>query len=179
MLAGLVLFPLLALASPAIVKRDDASINQAIGYINGNITKVNNTLNTFTKPKDSITALIIKAESDDLTKSVNNAAAVANASAPLNDDQSFNVATAILNLQPNIYSLLDNLKAHKPQFDTAIFGFSASPLVKSTLQEAQTAADSFGDAVTPKLTATYQSAAPVIVQQIDDKFNDAIAYFSS
>ncbi|KAK4506452.1 hypothetical protein PRZ48_000184 [Zasmidium cellare] len=178
MLAGLALFPLLALASPAIVKRDDASIDQAIGYISGNITKLNNTLNTFTKPKDAITALTIKSESDDLTKSVNNAATVANASAPLNDDQSFNVATAILNLEPNIFSVLDNIKAHKPQFDTAILGASASPLVKSSLQDSKKAADGFGTAITPKLTSAYQNAAPVIIKQIDDKFDDAIAYYS-
>lgn len=94
MLAILSLLPVLALASPTIVKRDDVSINQAIGYINNNITQVNNTLNTFTKPQDSVTALIIKVQSDELTKSVNNAASVASASAPLNDDQSFNVAVA-------------------------------------------------------------------------------------
>lgn len=93
MLAALTLLPVLALASPAIVKRDATSINQAIAYINSNITQVNNTLNTFTKPKDAVTALEIKVQSDDLTKSVSNAASVASASEPLDDDQSFSVAT--------------------------------------------------------------------------------------
>lgn len=93
MLAALSLLPLLALASPTIVKRDAASINEAIGYINSNITQVNSTLNTFTKPKDAITALKIKVQSDELTKSVSNAASVAEASEPLNDDMSFSVAT--------------------------------------------------------------------------------------
>lgn len=98
MLAALSLLPIVALASPAIVKRDDASINQAIAYINSNITQVNNTLNTFTKPKDAITALEIKLQSDALTKSVTNAASVANASEPLNDDQSLSVATTSASL---------------------------------------------------------------------------------
>lgn len=62
---------------------------------------------------------------------------------------------------------------------TALFGFSADPIVKVDLVNAKKGADDFGTALTPKLTATYQGAAPVIIQQIDDKFDQAIAAFSS
>ncbi|KAI5362709.1 Putative Cell wall mannoprotein [Septoria linicola] len=179
MLASYFLLPVLALATPSLYKRDGASITQAISYVNSNITAVNNTLNTFNKPKDSITALKIQVHTTELTKSVNSAASVANASAPLSNSEEFDVATAVLNLQPNINSLLDNVVAHKPQFGTAIFGFSASPLVKKDLQDAEKAADAFGAALTPKLSGAYQQAAPIIVQQIDAKFDEAIKQFSS
>ncbi|KAF7198279.1 hypothetical protein HII31_00018, partial [Pseudocercospora fuligena] len=169
----------LALASPAIVKRDAASITQAIGYIQSNITAVNMTLNTFTKPKDSITAFKIQIQTEALTKSVQNAGNVSSASAPLSDSESFTVASAVLNLQPKINSLLDNVENHKPQFDTAIFGFSASPIVKKDLQDAQKASNDFGNALTPKLSGAYQQAAPIVIKQINDKFNEAIAKFSS
>ena len=71
MLASYFLLPVLAIASPAaeLYKRSGASITQAIGYIDSNITAVNNTLNTFNKPKDSITALKIQIQTTELTKS--------------------------------------------------------------------------------------------------------------
>ena len=179
MLSSLLLLPVLALASASpLAKRDGPSIVQAVGYVDSNITAVNNTLNTFNKPKDSITAFKIQIQTSELTKSVENAASVANMSAPLSDNESYNVALAVLTLQPHINSLLDNVVAHKPQFDTALFGFSASPLVKKDLQDAKKAADDFGAALTPKLSGVYGTVAPVIVKQIDDKFDEAIAKFS-
>lgn len=62
---------------------------------------------------------------------------------------------------------------------TALLGFSADSLVKSTLQEAKNATDTFGADLTPKLSATYQGAAPVIIKQIDDRFDQSITTFSS
>lgn len=179
MLASLFVLPVLALASASpLAKRDGPSIVQAVGYVDSNITAVNNTLNTFNKPNDSITALKIQTQTTELTKSVGNAASVANASAPLSEAESSDVAFAVLSLQPHINSLLDNVVAHKPQFDTAIFGSSASPLVVMDLQDAKKAADDFGAALTPKLSGVYQQVAPVVVKQIDDKFDEAISKFS-
>lgn len=180
MLASLFFLPALALALPSqFEKRDGASISHSIDYINGNITTLNNTLNTFNKDKDAITAFTIQIQATDVTKSVDNAASTAKMSAPLSDTESAAVAGKVLNLQPNINSLLDNLVKHKPQFDTALFGFSASPLVVNTLKQAKNASDTFGKDLTPKLSGVYQQAAPVVIMQIDEKFDQTIAKFQS
>lgn len=178
MLTSLFLLPVLALASPALYKRDDTAIVQALTYVNHNITVVSETLDTFNKPKDAITAFKIQIQTDAVIKSVQNAASVSNASEPLNDAQSENVAAAVLQLQPNINSLLDKVVAHKPQFETALFGYSAVPVVKLSLTNAKKAADDFGAALVPRLSPAFQQVAPLIVEQIDAKFNEAIAAFS-
>ncbi|CAK4033295.1 Hypothetical predicted protein [Lecanosticta acicola] len=181
LLTASTLLPLLALAAP-IAKRDAASIVTAINQIETNINSLNTTLNGF-KEGDVLAAvevLEIQQETETLGDSISAAAAAANASAPLNDTESGTVATAVVGLEPQIFSLLDNIQRKKPAFDSAILGVgSVSPQVEQDLEQQKALSAELGNAITAKLTQTYAAFAPVINQQIADAFDQAIATFAT
>lgn len=180
LLTASTLLPLLAIASP-VVKRDAASITSAITQIETNINTLNTTLNGFNKGDLFAIAevLSIQKETDNLGDSITAATNAAKASAPLNDADSGTVAVAVVNLQPQIFSLLNNIQSKKPAFDSAVLGVgSVSPQVKQSLQKQKQLSGDLGKAITAKLTPTYAAFAPTINQQIADAFDKAIATFS-
>lgn len=180
LLTASTLLPLLAVASP-VVKRDAASITSAITQIETNINTLNTTLNGFNKGDLFAIAevLSIQKETDNLGDSISAATNAAKASAPLSDTDSGTVAVAVVNLQPQIFSLLNNIQSKKPAFDSAVLGVgSVSPQVKQSLQKQKQLSGDLGKAITAKLTPTYAAFAPTINQQIADAFDKAIATFS-
>ena len=198
----------LAFASP-LVKRQ-ASDNSAkvladIDTVVEDIGKLNNTLNRFkvcvmtrtpshssspqgvsanvTQP-DSIlgfaTALIIQGQTKQLGDDLQATTADVDASTPFTADESNAVASAVLNLQPQIQSLLTNIVAHKPAFATAVFFVGdLSKTVQGDLEDQRAFAGDFGRAVQAKLASPYSDFAPLITAQILGYFDDAISKYQT
>lgn len=60
------------------------------------------------------------------------------------------VGQKFLELEPQIFSLLDNIKAKRPEFDNAGFGLiDVIGLLRQNLQEQQQSAKALGEAVSP------------------------------
>lgn len=146
------------------------------------VTTLNTTLNAF-EPNillNGLQALKIQKQTNSISDSLTSATTVASASDPLNADDSFTVAAAILDFQPKIFSLLDNLQRRKPVFSKAILGLiGVDALVEKSLQRQKQLSAAFGSAVAEKLEEPFKGAAPVINGQIQDAFDEAIATFSS
>jgi hypothetical protein len=171
-----------ALPTTQNLKRDAQSIVAGISTISEDITTLNNTLNGFTpnNPLNTITVLKIQKQTSALSDSILAATSTAADSEPLDSDDSFTVAEAVLNLQPNIFSLLDNLQAKKPVFDKAVLGFvSVSKIVLKDLQRQKQLSAAFGVTVAEKLAEPFKSFAPLINGQIEEAFDEAIATYSS
>lgn len=181
MRSSLILSALLPLALASPVERSAASIVDSINTIESKITTLNNTLLTFYK--DDITSalkvLTIQSQTDDLGKAIDAGASTANASPALNSADSLTVAEAVLNLQPQVISLLSNIEAHKPAFDSAVIDLvSVTPQVEQDLvnQNASTAA--LSNAIVAKLAAPYPTLAGSVTGPIFAKFDEAITLFS-
>lgn len=143
---------------------------------------LNETLNGF-EPNillNALQALKIQKQTDAIGDSLVDATSVAASSDPLNADDSFTVAAAVLDFQPKIFSLLDNLQRREPVFKRAILGLiSVEPLVYKSLQRQKQLSSAFGATVAEKLSEPFKGLAPVINGQISDAFDKAIAAFAS
>ncbi|KAL1621063.1 hypothetical protein SLS56_009368 [Neofusicoccum ribis] len=168
-----------ALAGPltAHTKRDAAAVSAAIGTIETRLTTFNNTLNTFGASPSLLNALSVQTASNNVQTALTDATTAANSSAAFDDAGSAQVAQDILELQPQINSVLDNVVAKKPAFDSVQNG-ALNGLVSQSLQDQKSGAAAFGDAVTAKLTPTYAAQAPAINQAIQAKFDEAIAAYA-
>lgn len=170
----------LSLASP-VVRRDVSSIVNSIKVIESNIAVLNNTLNTFKKGSltSGLVVLKIQKQTDDLGDAIENGQSTAEASQPLDSDDSFTVASAVIELQPKVISLIQNIENHKPAFDAAIINLvSVTPQVEQDLKAQNASTAAFSDAVTAKLAAPYPSLAGTVTGPIFEKFDEAIALFS-
>lgn len=99
----------------------------------------------------------------------------ADESEKFNDKGSGNVSNALLDLQPKINSVLDNIVSKKGAFEEAVLGFiSLTWLVKSDLEDLKELSADLGSAVTKKLTKQYADLAPVLNKQIAKKFAEAV-----
>jgi hypothetical protein len=163
----------------AVVPRDGASIDAAIQTVSTKIVTLNETVTSFESGLlGTFTALKILGQSADLDGSIKDATRTAEHSAALSDAESETVATSVLLLAQTVYGVLDNIVAKKPEFDKAILGvFSGAFLVKGTLEKLQTSTNNFGDALTPKLTEQFQQLAPIVLGQINDRFDQALEVY--
>lgn len=119
------------------------------------VVTLNTTLNGF-QPNillNGLQALKIQKQTNDIGDSLVDATKVAANSDPLNADDSFTVAAAVLDFQPKIFSLLDNLERHEPVFKKAILGLiSVEPLVYKSLQRQKQLSAAFGSTVASRLS---------------------------
>ncbi|KZZ94306.1 Cell wall galactomannoprotein [Moelleriella libera RCEF 2490] len=168
----------LATATPS--RRDATSINASLDKITQSLVALNNTLNTFNGGLvGTFVALQIQNQALGLERDIDAAAGTASQSAPLSDTESASVAFAITALTRNIYDVLDNIVRKKPQFDRAILGIgSASGLVRSDLQNLQSATDKFGAALTEKFVPAVKNLAPLLISAIDHHFEEALKVYS-
>lgn len=181
MRSSLILSALLPFALASPVERSAASIVASINTIESKITTLNNTLLTFYKNDitSGLKVLKIQSQTDDLGKAIDAGTSTANASPALNSDDSFTVATAVLNLQPKVISLLSNIEAHKPAFDSAVIDLvSATPQVEQDLKNQNASTAALSNAITAKLADPYPSLAGTVTGPIFAKFNEAITLFS-
>ncbi|KAF2169361.1 hypothetical protein M409DRAFT_20584 [Zasmidium cellare ATCC 36951] len=182
MLPTLLLGALLPFSLASPIARDVNSIVASINTIESNIATLNSTLNTFNKGDldSGLKVLKIQSQTNTLGDSIDSGTSTAQASEPLNADDSFTVASAVLTLQPQVISLLDNIEQHKPAFDAAILNLvSVTPQVEQDLKNQNASTAAFSDAVVAKLADPYPSLAGTVTGPIFSKFNEAIALFSN
>ncbi|OJJ48164.1 hypothetical protein ASPZODRAFT_130113 [Penicilliopsis zonata CBS 506.65] len=170
----------LANASP-IIRRDGAAVVSAITTLANQLTALNSTVTSYEGGlAGSLTAVEIQLQDEAVVTDLQAAVTVTQQSANFTETESEEVAVAVLDLEPKIVSVLANLVAKKPDFETGLLGvFSLDALVKSDLQQQKILAARLGDAIVAKLTATYAAVAPLINDEIADQFDSAIAAFSS
>ncbi|KAH2340876.1 hypothetical protein KXW28_008613 [Aspergillus fumigatus] len=181
------LFPLLAataftsaIPTATITKRDATAVVEAVNSIASQMVVLNNTVTSYDGGiQGTLTALKIEVESVKLSCDLRDAISTTQASANFTNAESLTVATAFINLQPQIFSTLNNIVAKKLKFDTGLLGIgSLAFLVKGDLQQQKDLSGQLGDAVAAKLAPLYAQLAPMINKQIADAFDKAIAAYS-
>ena len=100
-----------------------------------------------------------------------------NASSAFSFDDSVTIFQKISYLQPDIYSLLNNLAVSRPKFDEVAVVLSVRKTVLSALTLDRELTKELATAITAKLYSTLQNAGPVIGQQIDDHFQFTISVY--
>ncbi|KAL2813342.1 hydrophobic surface binding protein A-domain-containing protein [Aspergillus cavernicola] len=171
-----------AQATPVLnefVKRDGAAVIDAVNTISEGMVTLNTTVTSYRGGLlGTITALQIEFQSIALSNDLRAGIRTTTDSANFTEDESLQVSGAFIDLQPNIFSTLDNIVSKKAQFDNGLLGIgSLAFLVRSNLETQRDLAAQLGAAVVEKLTATYAIIAPLLNAQIAAKFDEAIAMF--
>ncbi|PYI14904.1 antigenic cell wall galactomanno protein [Aspergillus violaceofuscus CBS 115571] len=180
LLLTLLLSPLWASATPAdsagLTKRDASSVLAAVTTITTQLTTLNKTVSAYPGGiEGSLSALQIQAETIQLEIDLKAAIVAAKRSANFSDTESLSVAQAFVALEPTIASTLANLVAKKPEFDDGLLGVaSLSFLVEWDLEQLSFLSSQLGKAVQEKLSATYATLAPLVLDQIAAAFASAI-----
>jgi hypothetical protein len=157
------------------------AIVAGVKKITNEILTINSTLNTFNGSLiGTLTALQIQGQAQDLLSEINSTTATTNATSTLNQADSIAVTDSVTNLQPYIYSLLDNFNAHHQAFEAAVLGVaSATTLVELDLSNIKNATDALGSAIITKLIPDIQKLAPLVTSQIDFHFQRSLQVYSS
>lgn len=175
------------LASPLVSTSQDETTHQlskcaapevvaAVKSLGDDMVTLNKTLNNYEGGIGSvITALKIKSQTDTVKKDTEAVTEAAEESEKFNQEGSGNVANSLIELQPKINSVLDNIVSKKGAFEKAVLGFiSLTWLVKSDLEDLKELSAELGESITKKLTKEYADVAPMLNKQIAKKFAEAI-----
>ena len=84
------------------------------------------------------------------------------------------MASAIAQLQTDIYNTLDLLVTKHPQFNMVQGFLPVGSLVLNQLTGLKNSTDAYGAAIIPKLTSEYQRLAPLLLSDFDYHFIRAI-----
>lgn len=168
-----------AIATPIVEKRDATEAITAINKISTQLDMFNQTLTEFATGQSSGLdgALKLQSGSGDVETVIQEATTTVQNGQAFNEQDSAQVAQAVLAFQPKMFATIDGITAVKPQFQASIG--SLTSVVKTSLQEQQTAAQGFADAVSEKLAGEFKTQAPVVNKQIQDRFNTAIQAYST
>lgn len=140
--------------------------NQLVTYFNGN------------PQTGTLDAVNIQEEALDLGHAIQYTTSVAHASPNLDEAGSLAVVTAVISLRPDVETLLKNIVAKRPAFDAVVVGlFSVSGQVQQTLTNQKALTQALGYAIAEKLTGAYKTAAPLLLQEFADQFDQAIAAY--
>ncbi|KAK1964451.1 hypothetical protein LZ32DRAFT_541286 [Colletotrichum eremochloae] len=104
----------------------------------------------------------------------NEAATIAQDSAPLNAIEAITVAQSTQKLAGGVETTLGNVVAAKPKFDKLLL----SPIILLNLRQEKSATDKFSAAVVEKVPESLRGAAETLVGRIETAFHDAIATYS-
>ncbi|KAK0638384.1 hypothetical protein DIS24_g9878 [Lasiodiplodia hormozganensis] len=156
-----------------------AAFTQALVTIGDNLKTTNATLNEYSGGLKGIAQLLkIQSATNDLGDSITDATAVAKATDRLNLTDSATVGQQFLQLQPQINSLLDNIKSKRPEFNNAGFGLiDVISLLRSNLEEQKEDSKELGDATIAILDPALTSTATTINEAIQAKFDETIAAY--
>ncbi|EED24461.1 antigenic cell wall galactomannoprotein, putative [Talaromyces stipitatus ATCC 10500] len=184
LLKTIAFFPLitLTLSSPLLSKRDEASVLTGIQKIANATITLNNTVASYPGGiEGTITAVEILSDSFAVINAIVCTTNDAKHSANFTDAESESVAEAfIATLVPVVESSLATIESKKADFEDGFLGIaSLTSLVETILKEIKSDSDDLATAIIAKLTSTWASVAPLIVAEIDDAFDKAIATFAS
>jgi len=178
----LVLLPFaLALPATRVVERADNAnaVVSAIGTISSQLVTLNTSVTNFKAGLlDLGQALDVQLQSSVLASDLQKAVTDAVTSSNFTSDESVTVGLALVNLEPQIFSVLDNIESKKTAFDEVVDVFSLSATVKSDLQQEASLSAQLGAAVQAKLVPSVASLAPPINSAIASAFAAAISVYS-
>lgn len=179
----LFILPLLASIATVqglIIPRDAAPVLSSLDAITTQLHSLGGLVQKFNGGGNgTLAALEIQGKTGDLKTTVDNGTTAINKIQPLNESDSAKVVNVVVELQSDIYDLLDLLVEKKPAFDTAILGVgSASFLVKIDLEDLKKSTGLLGSAITEKLVDELKRLAPLVTSDIDFHFAQAIKAFS-
>jgi hypothetical protein len=155
---------------------------QAISTLSAGLVTLNGTLNKLklNDPLGFLEALKVQQQTTAVINDLTACAQIANRSLPFTKDESGAIAVAVVNLEPTIFSTLNNIVAHKPAFATAIFIVGDLTLtVENNLIQQRELSGEFSAALAAKLSEPYAGFAPLIAGQIDNAFATAIEAYKS
>jgi Hydrophobic surface binding protein A len=186
----LLLFVLLSLShalpfstGPRAANADlSAQVVQSLNQLSTDLHALNNTLNSFQPDAvlGLLTAVSIQQETQQLNTDIQHATSLTHDSTVWSQPHSLNVATAIINIEPQIFSVLSNIVRHKPAFATAVLGIGdLSQTVENDLITQRDLSKTFGAAVVKKLDPSLRGLAPAQTQNIVKHFNKAIQAYKS
>lgn len=163
-----------------IVPRDATPILNSLDTITNNLHSLGNLLEKFNGGfNGTLAALQIQGETGNVQTAIDNGVNATNKVQPLNNDESTRVTNVVVELQSDIYHVLDLLVAKKPAFDTAILGAaSASFLVKLDLQGLRNSTARLGNGIVSKLVDDLQHLGPLVTSDIDYHFAEALRVYS-
>ncbi|KAK8151582.1 hypothetical protein BC567DRAFT_281157 [Phyllosticta citribraziliensis] len=153
------------------------AISQALDAITDRIKSLNETVSTFEGGdiKGVFELLEIKSKTDQVNDAINNSSAVVNKTGKLDVAASTTVGTKILGLQPDIFSLLDNVKSKKPEAEKAGFGLlDVVTLLRGELTKTKEITRQLGSAFTASLDVALAPQAGPVNQGIQDRFTSTI-----
>lgn len=160
-----------------IIVRDATPILDRLDTITNNLHSLGSLLEKFNG--GTLAAIQIQGETGKVQTAIDNGVDAASKVQPLNEDESTRVTNVVVELQSDIYHVLDLLVAKKPVFDTAILGFaSASFLVKLDLQKLRKSTARLGSGIVSKLVDDLQRLGPLITSDIDYHFAEALMIYS-
>jgi hypothetical protein len=169
--------PLLALAGPVVKRASDAdvaAITTAIGYISGNVTKLDGQINALGY-SDTLGALGTLSSTTDLQGAITyTEQVVSRVFGQFDDSQSGALSIPLTQLVQKTITLLNDIIAAKPKFKTALFGGDASFIVEANLKTSQSDTKSFQAKLVSVLSAQYQQLAPQVTASLDAKFQEAV-----
>ncbi|KAK7510099.1 hypothetical protein IWZ03DRAFT_433781 [Phyllosticta citriasiana] len=153
------------------------AISQSLDTITDRIKSLNETVSKFEggEIKGVFELLEIKSKTDQLNDGIENCTAVTNKTGKLDITASTTVGTKILGLQPDIFSLLDNVKSKKPEAEKAGFGLlDVVTLLRGELTKTKEKTRQLGSAFTAALDAALAPQAGPVNQGIQDRFTSTI-----
>ncbi|KAL1381641.1 hydrophobic surface binding protein A-domain-containing protein [Phyllosticta capitalensis] len=156
------------------------AISQSLDTIVDRIKSLNETVSKFEggSIKGVFELLEIKSKSDQLGDAIDNSSAVTNKTGKLDVAASTTVGTKILGLQPDIFSLLDNIKSKKPEAEKAGFGLlDVVTLLRGELTTQKEKTRQLGSAFTASLDAALAPQAGPVNQGIQDRFDSTIEVY--
>ncbi|KAH7030025.1 hydrophobic surface binding protein A-domain-containing protein [Macrophomina phaseolina] len=156
-----------------------AAFTESLTTIAANVNATNQTLNDFSGGLKGIAQLLkIQSQTTKLGEAIQNSTAIANATGRLSLADSTTVGQQFLQLQPQIESLLANIRAKRPEFDNAGFGLiDVVSLLRSNIEQQKEYATALGDATIALLDPSLTSIATPVNQQIQAAFDDTIAAY--
>jgi len=163
---------------------NDTNFN-SINAMLDQLTILNNTINSFQPGfwqvlHDDVTVVKVQLQIPKVEKAISAATVVANSAANFTITESFAMAQIIVGqLQPQIFSSLDNIVVHKPYF-TKVGGFiDVSKTVHKSLVDQKNLSAQFSAAVVDRLDPALKGAAQPILAQFTAAFDKAIEAFDS
>ncbi|OAQ60336.1 hydrophobic surface binding protein A domain-containing protein [Pochonia chlamydosporia 170] len=155
--------PVALFAATAVA--DVTSINNALLTVTKDLIALNSTLANFSG--DLFAAIPILGASLTLENAIKAGTKTANASQPLNFDDTLIIAQSTADLAEDATSCINTLISVKPKFDKLLV---VTPITLGITKDLRKLTAAFATAIIAKVPANFQEVAKQLVQGIDDDF---------
>jgi len=160
-------------------KRTVSQVETDIASISGQVTTLDNAINSFPNTGGSLlAALAIHTDSTSLQSSLNQATSDINGTPPFSEADGQVIFTSVQSFEPKILDALKAIAGKRAAFDGLPLG-GVSGLVKQDLANLRTATDAFADALIAKAPDDLKQQSTDIKNAVDVAFVSAQAAYAS